>query len=180
MMDTEDIQDKLTDQQELFCHEYIKDLNATQAAIRAGYSVKSAPTQGPRLSNNIRIKARIAELQAKRLKRSRMKEDEIIEFIEDSLNINLLDWFEFRDGGIFKRIDENGKPIEMPREYGRFITKIHYTAYGPRVELMSKEKSLELITRIHGMLHDNTNVNITGAELLEAVRKRRAKTHTQE
>jgi phage terminase small subunit len=34
--------DKLTDKQRMFCHEYMKDLNGTQAAIRAGYSENSA------------------------------------------------------------------------------------------------------------------------------------------
>lgn len=32
----------LTDKQEMFCREYLIDLNATQASIRAGYSVKTA------------------------------------------------------------------------------------------------------------------------------------------
>ena len=39
----------LTDRQERFCEEYLLDLNATQAAIRAGYSRKTANQQGPRL-----------------------------------------------------------------------------------------------------------------------------------
>lgn len=34
--------DKLTEKQKMFCHEYMKDLNGTQAAIRAGYSENSA------------------------------------------------------------------------------------------------------------------------------------------
>ena len=37
---------KLTPKQELFCKEYLVDLNATQAAIRAGYSVKTAKAMG--------------------------------------------------------------------------------------------------------------------------------------
>ena len=36
---------KLTDKQEAFCLEYLIDLNATQAAIRAGYSEKTAASQ---------------------------------------------------------------------------------------------------------------------------------------
>lgn len=36
-------------QRKLFCHEYVKDFNATQAAIRAGYSPKTAKMQGSRL-----------------------------------------------------------------------------------------------------------------------------------
>lgn len=48
---------------EKFCHEYIKDMNATQAAIRTGYSKKTAKMQGSRLMTNDDIKLRIAELR---------------------------------------------------------------------------------------------------------------------
>lgn len=57
---------KLTDKQELFAREYLKDLNATQAAIRAGYSVKSAQEQASRLLSNIMVQSRISELKADR------------------------------------------------------------------------------------------------------------------
>jgi phage terminase small subunit len=56
----------LTDKQEMFCREYLIDLNATQAAIRAGYSVKTANrTASENLSKPV-IQNRIAELKAKR------------------------------------------------------------------------------------------------------------------
>lgn len=48
---------------EKFCHEYIKDMNATQAAIRTGYSEKTAKMQGSRLMTNDDIKSRVAELR---------------------------------------------------------------------------------------------------------------------
>lgn len=48
---------------EKFCHEYIKDMNATQAAIRTGYSEKTAKMQGSRLMTNDDIKARVSELR---------------------------------------------------------------------------------------------------------------------
>lgn len=57
---------KLTDKQELFAREYLKDLNATQAAIRAGYSVKSAQEQASRLLSNVMVQSRISELKAER------------------------------------------------------------------------------------------------------------------
>lgn len=57
---------KLNDRQELFCLEYIKDLNATQAAIRAGYSEKTAQPSASRLLLNVMIQKRIAELQEDR------------------------------------------------------------------------------------------------------------------
>jgi phage terminase small subunit len=48
---------------EKFCHEYIKDMNATQAAIRTGYSKKTAKMQGSRLMTNDDIKSRVTELR---------------------------------------------------------------------------------------------------------------------
>lgn len=48
---------------EKFCHEYIKDMNATQAAIRTGYSEKTAKMQGSRLMTNDDIKTRVKELR---------------------------------------------------------------------------------------------------------------------
>lgn len=48
---------------EKFCHEYIKDMNATQAAIRTGYSKKTAKMQGSRLMTNDDIKSRVAEIR---------------------------------------------------------------------------------------------------------------------
>ena len=50
--------------QELFCLEYIKDGNATQAAIRAGYKPKYAGTNADKLLKNPNIRARIDELMA--------------------------------------------------------------------------------------------------------------------
>lgn len=46
---------KLTPKQQRFVEEYLIDLNATQAAIRAGYSKKTAEVQGPRLLGNVRV-----------------------------------------------------------------------------------------------------------------------------
>lgn len=57
---------KLNARQEMFCKEYLIDLNATQAAIRAGYSDKTASATASRLLANVKISARVKELKAKR------------------------------------------------------------------------------------------------------------------
>ena len=44
---------ELTAKQQRFCEEYLIDLNATQAAVRAGYSAKTANEQGSRLLTNV-------------------------------------------------------------------------------------------------------------------------------
>lgn len=56
----------LTPKQEMFCREYLIDLNATQAAIRAGYSEKTANEQGARLLANVSVSQRVSELKAER------------------------------------------------------------------------------------------------------------------
>ncbi len=56
----------LTDKQEMFCREYLIDLNATQAAIRAGYSEKTARASGCENLTKPDIQNRIAELKAER------------------------------------------------------------------------------------------------------------------
>jgi phage terminase small subunit len=53
----------LTPQQARFVAEYLIDLNATQAAIRAGYSARTAESQGSRLLSNAKVSAAIAEGQ---------------------------------------------------------------------------------------------------------------------
>lgn len=57
---------KLTDKQELFAREYLKDLNATQAAIRAGYSEKTAQVQSSRLLSNVMVQQYVSELAKER------------------------------------------------------------------------------------------------------------------
>lgn len=56
----------LTDKQETFIREYLVDLNATQAAIRAGYSEKTAGSTGHENLKKPEIASRITELQNKR------------------------------------------------------------------------------------------------------------------
>lgn len=46
---------KLTEKQQRFVEEYLIDLNATQAAIRAGYSAKTADQQGSRMLANVKV-----------------------------------------------------------------------------------------------------------------------------
>lgn len=60
---------KLTPKQEMFCLEYLKDLNATQACIRAGYSEKTSNEQGAQNLAKLSIQQRIAELLKTRTKK---------------------------------------------------------------------------------------------------------------
>lgn len=69
---------QLTPKQELFCREYLKDLNATQAAIRAGYSEKTAQVQSSRLLSNVMVQQRVSELAAERNSRVGIDADYVL------------------------------------------------------------------------------------------------------
>lgn len=69
---------KLTDKQTAFVREYLVDLNATQAAIRAGYSGKSAARIGVELLNKTHIAQAVAVAQAKRARRVEVTQDYVI------------------------------------------------------------------------------------------------------
>ena len=57
---------KLTPKQEMFIREYLVDLNGTQAAIRAGYSAKTADVQASRMLGNVNVASAIQALMDKR------------------------------------------------------------------------------------------------------------------
>lgn len=69
----------LTDKQARFVEEYLVDLNATQAAIRAGYSARTAEQQGPRLLGNAGVAAAIREAQARRSARTEVTQDRVLQ-----------------------------------------------------------------------------------------------------
>ena len=69
---------KLTDKQRRFCFEYMVDLNATQAAIRAGYSKKRADSSGPRLLGNVGVQEFIEKLRGNQEERTLVKADQVI------------------------------------------------------------------------------------------------------
>ena len=69
---------KLTAKQELFCEEYMIDLNATQAAIRAGYSEQTARQIGTENLAKPAIADKIAELKVERSNRTLVDADYVI------------------------------------------------------------------------------------------------------
>ena len=71
----------LKPKQQRFADEYLVDLNATQAAIRAGYSKKTARSQGERLLTNVDVAAAIQAAQQKRSERVQITQDSVLEGI---------------------------------------------------------------------------------------------------
>ena len=69
----------LTPKQAWFVEEYLIDLNATQAAIRAGYSAKTAEAQASRLLRNVKVQAAIRAAQGERAERVEITQDWVLQ-----------------------------------------------------------------------------------------------------
>ena len=72
----------MTPKQSAFVEEYLIDLNATQAAIRAGYSAKTAEWIGPQLLGKAHVSAAIAKRMEDRSKRTEITQDRVLTDIE--------------------------------------------------------------------------------------------------
>ena len=70
--------DKITAQQEQFCLEFINDLNAVRAAIRAGYGEQHAKKNAWTIIRNPAVAERISELKADQTKRTKIEADDIL------------------------------------------------------------------------------------------------------
>jgi len=73
---------ELTPKQQMFCKEYLIDLNATQAAIRAGYSEKTSSRIGPELLGKTWIQSAIQAQMDKRAARVEVTADDVLTGIQ--------------------------------------------------------------------------------------------------
>lgn len=81
----------LTPKQRRFVDEYLKDLNATQAAIKAGYASRTANRTGSRLLSNADIQAAIQEAQAARSQRTQIDADYVLNRLVEIDQMDVLD-----------------------------------------------------------------------------------------
>lgn len=88
----------LTDKQEMFCREFIVDLNGTQAAIRAGYSEKTANEQASQLLAKLSVQSRVAQLKAERAQRLGVSADQVLQWWVDIATADPNDLIQLRRG----------------------------------------------------------------------------------
>lgn len=90
----------LTGKQRMFVAEYLADLNATQAAIRAGYSPSGAGTAGWQNLRKPKIQTAIAEAQAPRLAKLDMDAEAVLTELGRIAQANVLDYMRIGDDGV--------------------------------------------------------------------------------
>lgn len=155
---------KLTPNQQRFVDEYLVDLNATQAAIRAGYSAKTAHVQGTRLLGIARVSEAVAEAQKEREQRTRITADRVLQ------ELARIAFFDPR-----KAYNEDGsvKPIpEMDDDTaaavaGFEVNEVNSGGDSPvgvikKIRFSSKDTAITLAMRHLGMLRDKVDVTSNG------------------
>jgi phage terminase small subunit len=102
----------LTAKQECFVEEYLIDLNATQAAIRSGYSDKTAHAIGAENLSKPEISAAVSKAQAERSARTNVTQDYVLESIVSAMERCKQD-DTFNAAGVFKGAELLGKHLGL-------------------------------------------------------------------
>lgn len=101
---------KLNDRQERFVDEYLVDLNATAAAKRAGYSEKTARSQGQRLLTNVDIQAAIQKRQARLRGKLEITQERVLEELAAIAFANGTDFATINRNGLVRLIPTDDLP----------------------------------------------------------------------
>lgn len=146
----------MTQKQAMFCCEYIVDLNGTQAAIRAGYSAKTANRIATENLSKPVIKAEIERLMSERKDRVEITADRVL---AELAKIGFADMRDVASWGETV-VDEDGKPIhgvklvssdKLTDSAAAAISEIAETPAGLRIKLHDKRAALVDIGKHLGM-----------------------------
>ncbi len=104
--------EKLTDKQQAFVNEYLVDLNATQAAIRAGYSEKTAKDIGCQNLAKLYIQEAIQKGMQERSNRTEIDQDYVLGVIKDTIE-KCSGEENFNANGVLKGAELLGKHLKL-------------------------------------------------------------------
>ena len=165
----------MTDKQRRFVEEYLIDLNATQAAIRAGYSPDTAKEIGCENLTKPNISKAVAKAMAERSRRTGISQDRVIEELAKIAFMNAADVINTDDASILEEASredlsciQSVKVKQSDGEKGSLIER--------EIKLADKLRALELLGKHLGMFKDK--LEITGIEeeqskLAELLQQRR-------
>jgi phage terminase small subunit len=156
----------LTDKQQAFVNEYIIDLNATQAAIRAGYSPDTARQMGAENLSKPYIAIEIGKVLAQRAERTHITQDyvlsRLVEVVERCLDaIPVLDRKGNHTGEwVFNAAGANQALALLAKHTGGFRERVDLTVTDLRERVRSRAQELGLdpelaVAEVERMIHDN-------------------------
>ena len=150
---------KLTVKQKRFVEEYLIDLNATQAAIRAGYSPNSARDIGSENLTKPHIRARVEEALAERSKRTGINADRVVRELARIAFVNAADVINFDTATLSENASEDDtaaiasvKVKTIPTDAGEGVER--------EIRMCDKLKALELLGKHLGMFNNDPESNV--------------------
>jgi phage terminase small subunit len=163
---------KLTAKRKRFVDEWLIDFNGTQAAIRAGYSEKTAAATAARLLRNVNIQNEIARRQRDLQKRAEVTQDRVVKELARVAFADASDYvcvetltYENEDGTVSPVQIVSPKDTDTLSDDQRAaIAGIKQGANGIEIKLHDKIKALELLGRHIGMFNDKLDIKATVTE----------------
>jgi phage terminase small subunit len=166
---------------DIFCREYIKDLNGTRAAIAAGYSKKTAGVTASQLLNNPNVKAKLAKLMEKHAIKLDLSAEKVVSELARMGFANFCDYIRTTESGdayidLSRLTREQAAAIQeiIVDEYVEGRGKNARNVKRVRIKLADKNRSLELLGKYLKMFTDRLEVSGVAnlAERIAAARKR--------
>lgn len=140
----------LTENQEEFCNQYLIDLDAYHACIRAGYSKKTAKNAAYKMMRNDKIVDRIMELKKARLRRMHLSQDEV-----------LAQWFEIGTFDIRELYHADGRmrlPHELSAAAGQVVAAAKVRQVSKRTNHLEGDEGDEVVeTRVEEVVEYKLN-----------------------
>ena len=170
---------KLTPRQERFVDEYLLDLNGKQAAIRAGYSERTAEVQASRLLSNVKVQAQIQKRRQERVERTEITQDMVLYELATIAFANAADYaavvereatLQTEDGDVIPLYDKDGNPVmyrtvepvltaDLTDKQKRALAVIKKGRDGFEVKPYDKVRALELLGKHLGMFTEKMEVS---------------------
>ena len=168
----------MTAKQQRFCDEYLIDLNATQAAIRAGYSEKRASEQAYQLLQKTTVQNFIQQRKAERMERTEITQDFVLKELVEMASVNATDYARIVEknatvqveGVEMQLYDAEGNPVkyrtvepilteELTEVQKKALRVIKKGRDGFEIQPYDKLKILELLGRHLGMWDKKTEMD---------------------
>lgn len=170
---------ELTDRQLLFVDEYLIDRNGQAAAIRAGYSEKTAGAQASRLLKNVKVQAQIHKRIQERMERTEITQDMVLFELANIAFANAADYaavvereatIQTAEGDVIPLYDKDGNPVmyrtvepvltaDLTEKQKRALSVIKKGRDGFEVKPYDKIRALELLGKHLGMFADKVEVS---------------------
>lgn len=150
----------LTAQKRRFAQEYLKDLNGRKAAIRAGYSERSAQVTGSRLLNEVAVSQYIDELMGDRSARTAITTDMVLRELA-VLGLSDISFFEFDEEGYVQL--REGAPDMAMRAVKSVKRRVRFDKDGNKmieseIELWDKNSALRMLGKHLAMFTDRHEI----------------------